>query len=223
MSPSDQPKFSALLSDVMAYYGKDASTFMVSLWWDACKGLDFAQVQAALNQHARDPERGQFAPKVADIVRILEGTATERATIAWGKTLDAMERVGSYTDVVFDDAVIHAVVQDLGGWVKICRSSMAELSYLQHRFTESYRAYANRARSGAMDEYPRVLCGDRSPDETYERRGLPAPKPAVIGDVVQARLVWQRGSRNAKREPLSVADAAAQQLTLVAATSRSAA
>ncbi len=223
MSPSDQPKFSALLSDVMAYYGKDASTFMVSLWWDACKGLDFAQVQAALNQHARDPERGQFAPKVADIVRILEGTATERATIAWGKTLDAMERVGSYTDVVFDDAVIHAVVQDLGGWVKICRSSMAELSYLQHRFTESYRAYANRARSGAMDEYPRVLCGDRSPDETYERRGLPAPKPAVIGDVVQARLVWQRGSRNAKREPLSVADAAAQQLTLVASTSRSAA
>lgn len=223
MQQADFPKFSTALAAIAEMYGKQISPGAAALWWQALERFDLEQVSSALHRHTQDADAGQYMPKPADLIRHLEGTATERATLAWGKTLDAMERVGSYTDVVFDDAVIHAVVQDLGGWVKICRSSMAELSYLQHRFTESYRAYANRARSGAMDEYPRVLCGDRSPDETYERRGLPAPKPAVIGDVVQARLVWQRGSRNAKREPLSVADSAAQQLALAVATSKSAA
>lgn len=197
MIQSEKQKFGQLMTDVMAYYGKDASRFMLSLWWDACQNMDFEQVAKALNQHAKDPERGQFAPKVADIVAILEGTTTERAAIAWGKTFEAMQRVGAYTDVVFDDPVIHCVIEDLGGWVKVCRSDSSELSYFQHRFTESYRAYASRLKHGTI-EYPRALLGDRSPDEMYERRGLPAPKPAIIGDVVQARIVWRNGCKSSK-------------------------
>lgn len=195
MRDSDKPNFGALLRDVMAFYRQDVSPFALSVWWQACEGFDFQQVSKALTGHAMDPERGQFAPKPADVVRQLAGTATDRAMIAWGKVHDAMGRVGAYQDVVFDDAVIHAVVDDLGGWVKMCRSELSELSYLQHRFTESYRAYANR---GQLSEYPRRLIGDRSPDELYAKRGLPPPKPAVIGDLVKAREVFRGGSLTGK-------------------------
>ncbi len=190
MQPSEHRDFSTLVTDVLAYYRQDASRFVLDLWWNACQRFELEQVRQALNRHATDAEHGRFAPKVADIVRILAGTATDRAALAWGKTLEAMSSVGAYTDVVFDDPAIHAVVDDLGGWPKVCRTEMAELGYLQHRFCESHRAYAGR---GTFD-YPRRLMGDRSPDSEYTKIGMKPPKAALVGDRQLAIAVYRGGN-----------------------------
>lgn len=189
MNEIDKARFQQHLTGVMSFYRQDASPFALSVWWLACKAFDFEQVSKALTGHAMDPDRGQFAPKPADIVRQLGGTSTDKAAVAWGKAYEAAARVGAYTDVVFDDPVIHATIQDLGGWVKFCRTETEELSYLQHRFTESYRAYTNRPGFG----FPRVLSGDRSPDEQFLKIGMKPPKPAAIGDVEKARTVYKLG------------------------------
>jgi hypothetical protein len=194
MQPNDSRRFAALLSDVMAYYRQDVSEFTHALFWQACQGFDFEQVRQAFNRHAKDPEHGQYAPKVADLVRILQGTQTERAALAWGKALDAASRVGAYTDVVFDDPAIHACIEDLGGWPKFCRSEMKDLSYLQHRFCESHRAYTGRGEFA----YPRCLPGDRSPDSDYVCKGLAPPRPALIGDVSKCREVYAGGVLSGK-------------------------
>lgn len=189
MNQSEKHEFGALLTNVMAYYGKDASDFLLSAWWDACSGVSLEQVKKAINQHIRDAERGAFAPKVSDIVRALNGTATDRSTIAWGKVLGAMSSVGAYQDVVFDDPAIHAAVVDCGGWMKVCRGELAELSYLQHRFCLAHKAYTERG----VFEYPRQLCGDRSPDSEYLKYGRKPPLPALVGDVEKAKLVLKNG------------------------------
>lgn len=189
MQQSDFLEFSDLITNALAYYRQDASKFTLSLWWQACQRFDLEQVSKALTAHALDAEHGQYAPKVADIVRILAGTHTDRAQLAWGKTLEAMSSVGAYTDVIFDDPAIHAAVEDLGGWPKVCRTETAELGYLQHRFCESHRAYTGRGQFA----YPRRLMGDRSPDFEYEKKGLTAPNPALVGDLEKCRLVYQVG------------------------------
>ena len=51
--------------------------------------------------------------------------------------------------------------------------------------------------SGEFD-YPRSLMGDRSPDEMYLKRGLPTPKPALIGNVERARQVALSGKTGSK-------------------------
>lgn len=186
----DMIKFKDLLTDVMAFYRQDLSNFALSVWWQACERFDFQQVSRALAAHTMDPERGQFAPKPADLVRVLAGTVTDRAAIAWGKTFEAMSSVGAYQDVVFDDPAIHAVIEDLGGWPKVCRSDLKELGYLQHRFAESYRAYVGRGQF----EYQRRLAGDRSPDSEYAKVGLKPPKPALVGNVQACRNVYRNGN-----------------------------
>ncbi len=186
--------FKNLLTDVMAFYRQDLSTFALSVWWQACQTFDFEQISRALTAHAMDPERGQFPPKPADLVRVLSGTATDRAAIAWGKAHEAMGSVGAYTDVVFDDPAIHAVIEDLGGWPKLCRTELKDLGYMQHRFTESYRAYVGR---GQFD-YPRRLGGDRSPDSEYLKVGLQLPRPAMVGNPQACRKVYQQGSAAGK-------------------------
>lgn len=196
MQPSDRGRFGQLLTDVLAFYNQDASTFALSVWWQACGPFDFDQVTAALMKHATDPGCGRFSPKPADVVRQLSGTLADRSAIAWGKVHEAMGRIGAYTDVIFDDAAIHAAVEDMGGWPKMCRTENKDLSYLQHRFGEAHKAYLQR---GQFD-YPRRLGGDRSPDSEYERKGLPVPRPAVIGNQERARLVYQGGGVSGKTE-----------------------
>jgi hypothetical protein len=196
MQISDKAKFKELLENVMSYYRQDTSTFVLDLWWNACKGFEFEQFSKAMTRHATDPDIGQFAPKVADIVRVLSGTRTDRAALAWGKVYEAMQRVGQYQDLVFDDPAIHATIMDLGGWVKICQTKEEEISYLQHRFCESHRAYTGR---GEFD-FPRSLIGLRSPDHEYKQRGLPIPEPILIGDPEKAVKVFNHGKQGCKIE-----------------------
>lgn len=186
--------FQELLTEALTFYRQDVSRFALQVWWQACQPFEIEQVRRALTRHATDPERGQFAPRPADIVRQLAGTAGDRAQLAWGKAIDAASRVGGYSDVVFDDAAIHAVIEDMGGWPGFCRTEAKDLSYLQHRFTQSYTAYVDKGQFA----YPKRLMGDRSPDEMYARKGLRPPRPAVIGDIERARAVTAGGSRGGK-------------------------
>lgn len=194
MKPSDTRQFAQLITDMLAFYRQDTSEFVLSVWRAACEPYELEQIRKALTAHATDPERGQFAPKPADLVRVLGGTKTDRAMLAWGKAHSAMSSVGAYQDVVFDDPGIHAVIEDLGGWPKVCRTEIAELGYLQHRFCESYRAYVGRG----TFEYPRRLSGARDPDEVYQKFGLQPPKPALVGTVDDCRLVFQGGKDGGK-------------------------
>lgn len=195
MQEIDRQDFGNLLTDVMAYYGKDTSDFMLSAWWDACQNVSFEQVSKAINRHVRDAERGQFPPKVSDVVRALQGTTTDRAALAWGKVHGAMGSVGAYQDVVFDDAAIHAAIVDCGGWQKMCRSDLKELSFLQHRFAASHKAYTER---GTFD-YPRLISGDRSPDSEYIKFNRPLPTPAIVGDRLAAARVMAGGGEGGPR------------------------
>ncbi|MBN9410852.1 MAG: hypothetical protein J0H69_17035 [Burkholderiales bacterium] len=190
MQATDKPALVALVTDALAYYRQPVSEFTLQVWVQACQPFTLEQVQKAMTAHATDPEHGQFAPKVADIVRILQGTHTDRAQLAWGKALEAMSSVDAYTDVIFDDPAIHACIEDLGGWPKVCRTDIKELSHLQHRFCLSHKAYTGRGQF----EYPRRLAGDRSPDSEYEKKGLKLPRPALIGDEAKCRAVYQGGN-----------------------------
>lgn len=195
MTNNELANLGELIADVMKYYRQDVSKFTLDLWLDACKDFDFEQVVKALNAHAKDPERGVFAPKVADLVRVLQGTNTDRSLLAWGKVLSAMSAVGAYQDVIFDDPAIHAALTDVGGWQKVCRGETDQLSYLQHQFCAAHKAYTAKGKF----EYPRLLSGDRSPDSEYSRRGLPVPKPAIVGDAKLAAKVMLGGGTGGPR------------------------
>jgi len=101
MDISESQAFSNMITDALAYWKQDASKFTINVWWQGCKPFTLEQVSKALTAHATDPDKGQFPPKVADIVRHLAGTKTDRSLLAWGKVYDAMSSVGAYQDVDF--------------------------------------------------------------------------------------------------------------------------
>lgn len=202
MKPSDRPRFTKLITDVQAFYRRDVSDFALGVWWQACQAFDIDAVTKALTQHAMEPEQGRFAPMPADIVKQLQGTRTDRSLIAWGKVLDAIQRVGAYRSVVFDDGIIHAVIEDLGGWIAVCRGEIDQLPFLQGRFTKGYQAYAQQPQL----RYPAKLLGEC--EINNRTRGHETQPPALVGDPAAAQAVLAGGSDGPKTQITMSAPAA---------------
>ena len=59
---------------------------------------------------------------------------------AWRQVEQAISQYGSYTSVVFNDATIHAVINDIGGWIALCACSRAQLNIKAIEFKNNYQA-----------------------------------------------------------------------------------
>ena len=192
MTESDRAELGALLTQALGFYGQTMSPFALGVWWAACQPFGLDQVRKALTAHALDPDRGQFAPKPADLVRQLRGTVGDRGLVAWGKVLDAMQRVGAYQSVVFDDPAIHAAVSDMGGWPAVCRSKTDELPFTQKRFTDLHRAYALRPDAA----FPPRLVGEHEMQNSIN--GFSSAPPMLVGDPQKALAVQAAGTIGSK-------------------------
>jgi len=189
MTDGDYEYFNEYLAGVFSVSGNEFTKLLARVWWRMFQKYPLEQFIKAVNMHMADPEQGMFAPKPAHIYKLIEGTKTDNAQVAWGKVLMAMQRIGAYSDVCFDEGIINRVIEDQGGWPKICRTKEQELSFLQTHFCKSYQAYASRGEN----VFPSKLYGDRSPDHEYTSRGLPLPQTFLIGDEEKCKNVMRLG------------------------------
>ena len=198
MKPNDKPDFLAGLNACMELYGKPKVSEMTArMWWSALERFSLDDITAGFNRHCQDPDQGQFFPKPADIIRNISGNTQTQAQTAWTKVDKAIRTVGPYESVVFDDQIIHAVVQDMGGWTKLAMCDGKDYPFLQNEFEKRYRAYANNP----PQSVPRKLVGMTEADYNlnrgqYKRGKMELPAPVPIGDVEKARLVFQKGTDN---------------------------
>lgn len=77
MQPTDKRSFLAMLEATAAMYAgqKIDVQALAPLYWEALEDFLYLEVKEAVRLHVRDPEHGQFFPRVADIVRRLEGSS----------------------------------------------------------------------------------------------------------------------------------------------------
>ncbi len=189
MQTDDFHKFHDGISGVMGFYGKSVSSFALDVWWTSLKGYDLPAIVDAFNRHLANPDAGQFPPKPADIIRMLQGSTQDSALRAWAKVDQAVRRIGTYCDVVFDDALIHRVIQDMGGWIGLGSKNEDEWPFVAKEFENRYRGF--KARSEIPD-YPPKLIGITSAHNA--QMDFPFDTPVLIGNELQARQVLAGGS-----------------------------
>ncbi len=68
MRDSEVEAFARALSATMEVYGSVLSKDAVSIWWSVLSEYDFGDVRSALSAHIKDPERGRYPPKPADVI-----------------------------------------------------------------------------------------------------------------------------------------------------------
>lgn len=193
MNISDISALTNLINGVMAFYKQESSEFASNLWIGAMMPFDYEAVKDALNRYCMNPDTGQFCPKPADIVKMLGGSSVDSAKVAWSKVDQGMRSVGTNSDVVFDDALIHKVIFDMGGWIKLGEVKTEEAwNFVENDFVTRYRGLKVR---NAKPEYPRVLFGIANAHNS--RNGFELYPPRMIGDPDACRRVAEYGSDNA--------------------------
>lgn len=188
MTEKDFDEFENVISGVGDLYGKKMSEWGLSIWWEALKNYDLLAIRDALSKHVRNPDTGQFMPKPADVVKMIGGSTVDSALIAWSKVDRAVREVGTYQDVVFDDPVIHRVIDDMGGWISLGTKTDAEWPFTAREFENRYRGYAGR---GTTPEYLGILTGISNAHN--QQQGFKTYGPVLIGNAKAAREVMRLG------------------------------
>lgn len=189
MRDSELPDFARTLLAVADYYGKELSENVVDLYWNGLREYDLQSVKKALWAHVRNPDTGQFMPKIADVAKVTQGRTDDQAAIAWSKVNQAVRRVGTYQCVVFDDPVIHRVIADMGGWVLIGSKDDKEWPFVAKEFENRYRGYRMRDET---PEYPPVLIGMANAHNS--QNGFRENPPILVGDERKADQVRLGGT-----------------------------
>jgi len=186
MNIDDEERFLTAWAGAWEIYGKEISATALQIAFRALQRFELQDITQALTRHINDPDSGQYVPKPADIVRIIDGSKTTRSALAWTQVDKSIRQVGPYYDVCFSDPIIHAVINDMGGWVHINLKTDKEFPFTQNEFETRYRAYAQHG----VKQYPKVLIGIANA-HNEARHHKP---PVLIGDKDKAALVFAKGS-----------------------------
>lgn len=203
MDEGQRKEFYSHIASVYAFYRADSSPFALGVWWEAMRPFDFAAVKGALNRHAVNPDNGQFLPKPADVVKLMGGGTQDAALVAWSKVDRAVRGAGPYQSVVFDDPLVHMVIQDMGGWIQLCSHDEDEWPFRAKEFENRYRGYRVRWQA---DAHPTHLMGIAEAHNLEKSQAV--KPPLMIGDARRCAVVFSGGD-NAPRiglQPLRLPD-----------------
>lgn len=165
---------------------------LIELYFRIFTVFTLEQVFDAFDRHMLDPDSGRFFPKPADLAKYLRHRPAAAALEAWSKVAGAIRSVGSYQSVAFDDPLIHAVIQDMGGWARICAGEEDEACYKAREFERRYVAYTEHPPM----QYPAKLIGRFEADN--QAKGLKTQAPQLIGDSQRALTVLESGQTQPK-------------------------
>ena len=112
----------------------------------------------------------------AVVTRIIDGDSETRALVAWSKVTRAIREIGAWESVIFDDAKIHAVIVEMGGWIELCRKTTKELDFLLREFEKRYHFYRNRTEQN----FPTKLIGKTEQTNGYQNSDA-IVQPRLIG------------------------------------------
>ena len=123
----------------------DMSKEKINIYYLALSNLTVDQLNSAFISMVRNRVYKNF-PQVAEIIQYAthttESELDDRIVLAKQMLKNTIVRYGSYGSVEFKDKGIHAVIDALDGWQKVCSMSADELEkFLTFEFAKIYKAY----------------------------------------------------------------------------------
>ncbi|MES1987495.1 MAG: DUF6475 domain-containing protein, partial [Pseudomonadota bacterium] len=182
MHNSEKPKFLEFIVSIGEYFNTKLSNSTIDIYFNGLVSYDFEAIKDAGSRYIQMPE-SKFMPKVADFINMIDGSTKDSALNAWTSLVAAIRLAGPWRSIVSDDPVLLRVVDDMGGWIELCKTSNDDLPFKANEFTTRYRGY----KSVNLTDYPRKLIGyeDQNNHEVLGGEFKPS-KPHVIGDVQKA-------------------------------------
>lgn len=185
MTDQDKNDLFDLLNFFAEGYGINKVTSVrVQFYYSALSDMSLSQVKKSLNILARTWKAYGRLPAPVEIREANQGDPDQKATEAWIKANNAKD---SYKTVIFDDYIIHGVVESIGGWIAFSSGEGFEgadgLKWQRKEFIQSYKSLAN-----SDGNWPMKLIGITEGSNSEKGYLEYIPEPKLIGDISQERL-----------------------------------
>lgn len=137
---TDRERLLQTVASVYAFYERELTELALKFWVQDLDGYPIDPIERAFVAHRRDPERGHYCPKPADIIRQIKGDAEEAALITWGQVIEAARRGGGSR---FEGPTQQAL-DAIGGMGALRMSSESQNPFLQRQFVAAFKAFRAR-------------------------------------------------------------------------------
>jgi hypothetical protein len=180
MERADAKRFRDVMFAMAEAFSQQATAFKVEIYYKALADMEIGDIERGCWQIIRTRGTATF-PKVAEIREAVMGDSASKAELAWGSMIKAVRSIGPYRSVVFDDPVIHAVVDREGGWERVCEKTIDEMKWFGKDFPRIYKTFEEAVLNGSM-AVPPVLIGIH--DGHNQAHGFTdhVREPVAIGD-----------------------------------------
>lgn len=174
----DKTRFSMVMTMLSESTRQPLSKVTLDMWWRMFESISDDAFEQACMRHL---QASKWMPAPSDIFEQLDGKLSEKAMYAWNLVYEAIKRVGSWESVLFEDYVIHMVLADMGGWIRLCESTTDELVFVAKEFQKRYEEKINSLKSGRVKTSLPMLRGRA--DIENASQGLEMTSMTMIGDV----------------------------------------
>jgi hypothetical protein len=181
--PRDVKRFAAVMMALAECFDKELSEYKLEVFFESLRELSIEEVEAAARWLMRHRTITGTFPVIAEFFQALEKVQADnldladRAELAWRKLVWAIENYGYYQSVSFDDAILHAAIEALGGWLKITDGENrdwyeSQLQWRKKEFVQIYQALARK--NSPLPESRRYFPG------LFELENGPEMQPPVM-------------------------------------------
>jgi hypothetical protein len=147
MTDQDAADFATLMLGLGETYGEPVSDARIEIYFAALSDMTLPEIRAAATAHVRGCK---FFPRPAELREGLDGSAEDRAELAWLSVMRIVRAFGFYNepppDAWMDEATRRAALDLYGGWRGLCSRLPAEgpeMLGAAKLFKGGYRAYEN--------------------------------------------------------------------------------
>lgn len=188
MTKSDMKRFCFLMAALGEAFSQEASPQKVEIYYQALKDVDILTIEKSVWQVINTRATASF-PKVAEIREALQVDSEDIAILALEKFERAMREIGPYESVIFDDPVIHRVVDSFdGGWTGINNITSEDWVWARKDWLKLYKALATDTKRRTPVKLIGLVEHENSVNGHFDN----IPKPKIVGDEVLAlEWTWQ--------------------------------
>lgn len=182
MKEQDKAEFVKQLTGLAELFDKKISDTLFEIYWQTLNDLPLEDFKRGVSNLALT---SKFFPKPVEFREQVLPNLDAQASLAYDKLHEAYLRLSPYHSVIFDDPVIHAVVNSLGGWIKLAGLTIDDAKWYRKDFESKYKHYAPQIRNLNV---PMKLVGQFEIDNSEKFSEFVKP-PQIIGSEVKA-LAW---------------------------------
>ena len=139
----DYSAFCRIMAGLGETYEKKISKGLAEIYWNIFNKYQTHDFSVAVQKHMHNKKSGAWWPKPVDILKFLdaepeEPNIEEQGELAWGKVMQALERVGPHQTFKTDDLKLLNAIRTLGGWANLCEKEFDQLTWIKKEFLRVY-------------------------------------------------------------------------------------